>query len=69
MVIGIQTPSGSDQNDIVEKGRLRQMPKDLMKIKVIEVWQSELAALGKTISLECNSIGTLMSDAVTDGIL
>ncbi|RMX61824.1 hypothetical protein SADFL11_00032590 [Roseibium alexandrii DFL-11] len=45
------------------------MPKDLMKIKVIEVWQSELAALGKTISLECNSIGTLMSDAVTDGIL
>ncbi len=69
MVIGIQMPNGLDRNDIVEKGRLRQMPNDLMKIKVIEVWQSELAALGKTISLECNSIGTLISDAVTDGIL
>lgn len=69
MVIGIQMPNGLDRNDIVEKGRLRQMPNDLMKIKVIEVWQSELAALGKTISLECNSVGTLISDAVTDGIL
>jgi hypothetical protein len=69
MVIGIQTPNGLDQNDIVEKGRLRQMPNDLMKIKVIEVWQSDLAALGKTISLERNSVGTLISDAVADGIL
>lgn len=69
MVIGIQTPSGSDQNDIVEEGRFRQMPKDPIKIEFTEVWQSELAALGKTISLECNSVGTLISDAVTDGIL
>ena len=37
MAIAIQTPNGSDQNDIVEEGRLRQMSKDLMKINVTEI--------------------------------
>ncbi len=47
MAIAIQMPNGSGQNDIVEEGRLRQMPKNLMEIRVTEVWQSEFAALGK----------------------
>lgn len=34
MAIAIQMPNGSDQNDIVEEGRLRQLPKNLMEIRV-----------------------------------
>ena len=64
MAIAIQTPNGSDQNDIAEEGRLRQMPKDLMEIRVTAAWQSELAALGKTISRECSSVGTFLSDVM-----
>ena len=34
MAIAIQMPNGSDQNDIVEEGQLRQMPKNLMEVRV-----------------------------------
>lgn len=60
MAIAIQMPNGSDQNDFVEEGQLRQMPEDLMEIRVTAVWQSELAAVGKKTSLECCSVGTLL---------
>jgi hypothetical protein len=56
MAIAIQMPNGSDQNDIVEEGRLRKMPKDLMEIRVTALWQSELAALGKKIRLKYSSV-------------